>query len=1010
MSLCALALCLGSSAQNPAAGNQPSNQQVPPTQAPALGALNSLQGLPVRSIQFRGVRDDRRDRFLSHVEQKEGQPLERTRVRESIRNLYRTGLFDNIEVDGEPSGDLGVNLIFVVSFNHFVGTVTFDGIPKHGPSENQLVNATNLQLGELFTHEKVVSAFARVTKVMQDSGFYEAQVSADEVLHPETQQMDVAFHLVAGPQASVGNVTIADGKLFTDEQLRKITKLDRGDRVGTQTVTTALQRLRKYFQKQKRLEAQVAVTLRRYRRDTNTVDYTFSIQPGPTVDIHLEGAHLSRGTLKRYVPVYEESAVDEDLLNEGKRNLRDYFQTLGYFDVTVDVDRRPDPAENHLHVIYDVNRGLRHKLEAVLIDGNKYFDSGTIRERMTLQPASFILSHGRFSQSLLAADVASITALYLNNGFSKVQVTSSIDDNYQNDPEKLAVAIHISEGPQSRVRKLQIVGNSSFSDDQLREMLSTIEGQPFATTNVASDRDVLVTYYYNRGFPDVQFEANYQPTKEDPTLVDVTYSLQEGRRVFVDKVVVRGLENTRPHIVSRDLAVKQGDALSQSAMLESQRRLYDLGIFNEVDMAVQNPEGEAAHKSVVYDLKEAKRYTFNYGFGIEIATGANVGQGTSVQGKTGVSPRVSFDVTRINFRGRDQSIIFKSRIGRLQRRGLISFDSPRFFDLPKWKWTVSGFYDNTRDVRTFASERLEFATQLEQKVRKDFTVLYRFSYRRVKVDPNSFAEGFNPQDIAIFSRPVRVGMPNLTFLRDRRDDPIDATKGSYTIVDLGTAWAGFGSEANFNRLFVQNATYYTIKKKYVLARSTRIGFLTPFGTNLQCATSQATCVPLPERFFEGGGNSQRGFAINQAGPRDLATGSPLGGNATFINNLELRLPPVMLPFVQQNLGFVIFHDMGNVFSEPRDVFKNFFRFSQKDRETCKLFNDPNAGCDFNYMSHAIGGGIRYKTPIGPIRVDLGYNLNPPVFPIKGGTTPSTVVPHFETLRRLNIFFSIGQTF
>ena len=169
----------------------------------------------------------------------------------------------------------------------------------------------------------------------------------------------------------------------------------------------------------------------------------------------------------------------------------------------------------------------------------------------------------------------------------------------------------------------------------------------------------------------------------------------------------------------------------------------------------------------------------------------------------------------------------------------------------------------------------------------------------------------------------------------------------------------------------------------------------------------SSIIPLPERFFAGGSNSLRGFAINQAGPRDLATGSPLGGNAMIINNFELRLPPTPLPFVGNNVSFVIFQDMGNVFSTSNEMWHNLWRFSQRHPSTCKDLS-ANSTCDFNYMSQAVGGGIRYKTPIGPVRVDLGYNLNAPLFPIKQASTG--VTPHYERLKRFNFFFSIGQTF
>jgi outer membrane protein assembly factor BamA len=162
---------------------------------------------------------------------------------------------------------------------------------------------------------------------------------------------------------------------------------------------------------------------------------------------------------------------------------------------------------------------------------------------------------------------------------------------------------------------------------------------------------------------------------------------------------------------------------------------------------------------------------------------------------------------------------------------------------------------------------------------------------------------------------------------------------------------------------------------------------------------------LPERFFAGGPTSHRGFGINQAGPRDLTTGFPLGGEALFLNNLELRTPPLPFPFVGNNLSAVLFHDMGNVFSTTGDMANSLLKFSQPNRDVC--LDTAAATCNFNYTSHAVGGGVRYRTPIGPVSFDLGYNLNPPAFPI---SAPSTGSPSSQVLRHLNFFFNIGQTF
>src|SRR5262249_25147171 len=226
----------------------------------------------------------------------------------------------------------------------------------------------------------------------------------------------------------------------------------------------------------------------------------------------------------------------------------------------------------------------------------------------------------------------------------------------------------------------------------------------------------------------------------------------------------------------------------------------------------------------------------------------------------------------------------------LQQRGLISYDAPAWFNSKNWRLSVTGFYDNTLDVTTFTSQRLEFSTQAQQTISKASTMFYRYTYRRVKASDIEISS----DEIPLLSQPTRIGFPGFTYILDRRDNPLDTTRGIYTTVDGSVAANYFGSEADFSRVLVQNSTYYAFGKnrpkerKYVLARSTTVGVESPFGGTVILTPGEAiptgsTPIPLPERFFSGGGNSHRGFGLNQAGPRDPQSGFPLGGSALFLN-------------------------------------------------------------------------------------------------------------------------------
>ena len=970
----------------------------PPTALTALSTSSTYQGLRVSSVEFRGVSADQRTmtNLRQLVAPNLDQPLDRQKLGRTLRALYATGLFSDVQVDAQRKNQTEVSLVFIATENLFIGSITVFGAPRR-PSWNQLRDISKLELGKLYSEASVQQAIQRMKNLLADNGYYHSEITVNEEQHPETQQVDIHFSVTPGAIARVGQVVVSGSPGLSDDEIVRISKLRPGDPVSTEHVTRALTRLRKQYAKNSRLEAQIGVVDRRYHADTNRLDYVFRIVRGPVVNVAVSGADIGKSKLHRYIPVYEEHAVDDDLLNEGRRNLRDYLQTQGYFDVEVAVARRSEPEKpQEVNIVYTVEKGDKHELETITISGNKYFSSSLIRDRMSIQKASLLMRHGRFSQELLNRDVENVRDLYLANGFEQVKVTGGFQDNVGGKIGQMAVFINVEEGPQTLVGSVTISGNEIVTEGQLRPLLTTIEGQPYAEINVAQDRDSVLNYYFNHGFPDATFTWSTKPAGNGTRQL-VNYTIEEGPQVFVDRVLASGLHYTRPGVVTRQYRIAPGEPLSQVQMQDTQRRLYDLGVFNAVNMAVQNPDGQARNKSVFLQFEEARRWNFTYGLGVEIQSGA-FGTRQLPTGTAGASPRISFDVTRLNVGGRAHTLSFSSHVGRLEQRGLLSYDAPRFMATDNLRLTLSAFYDNSLDVRTFTSQRAEGSVQLEHIISRSTSLLYRFTYRRVRATDLVISPALLP----LFSQPVRVGIPSITYIRDRRDDPIDSHNGSYNTFDTGVASGVFGSEAAFGRFLGQNTTYHPFhQRRWVFARTLRLGAAEPFGDTEQ--------LPLPERFFAGGGNSLRGFSINQAGPRDLTTGEPLGGNAMLVNSLELRTPTVSLPWIGNNMGFVIFHDAGNVFARTNDLVHSLNRWSQPHPDLCKQ-EATGKQCDFSYITHALGAGLRYKTPIGPIRLDFGYNLNPPIFPVYPDASNNFTPFHYQQVSHFNFFFSVGQTF
>ncbi len=994
--------------------------------SPPLAAITPYVGLAIDEIQFPGVPADDISSLISSTTLKVGEPLTRDNLHDAMKALFATGRFSDIQAEVDRTNTAGVRLRFLTAANFFVGMVTIQGVSTN-PSANQLASATRLQLGELYTAEKVKHALEGVQRMMEEQGLHRSKVTVSEQRDPQQTQVNFIFRVFPGRRAMIGEISLQGDAGYNLQQIKDIAKLHSGDAVYSNRIARALQRIRKRYQKQNRLLAQVEVANRDYRADRNTVDYALRVDRGPIVEIAAEGFKLTQHVLRRLVPIFEEGAVDDDLLNEGRRNIQNHLQTLGYFEVGVSVNQHNSLDGRNVQIVYAITPGDRHKLAAIHILGNRFFSDTLIRARMQEQPAGRLFSHGRYSEVLLEEDVARVRQLYQASGFRQAEVTSKLARNYEGNDSLLAIDITVKEGPQTRVAWVRIEGGFTLPSEQLPE-ISTAEGQGFDESSLAEDRDSILSKYFDHGFPNASVDVAYVPVESTDSLprVGVTFSIHEGEQFFVDRVFLNGLHYTRAGVARREMRVQPGTPLSQQQLLESQRRLYDLGLFKQVDTALQNPEGTEPRKNVLVTTREAERYTFDYGIGFEFQTGQPSSGTNQPLGQTGVSPRISFGVSRINVGGRHQTLTMKTNLSNLQQRGLINYDIPKLLN-KDLRFSATAYYDNTVDVSTFTSQRLEGTLQVSQVLYKvpdrDLTTMtYRFSYRRVEASNIEVTTNLIP----LLSKPTRVGEPNFLYIRNRRDNDLESTRGNYTTIEGGVASGYFGSEADFSRLLIKNSSYHTFFRKrstgrgFVFARSTTVGVENRFGDTVSLDPSESlspnqTLIPLPERFYSGGGNSHRGFGLNQAGPRDPFTGFPVGGSAVFVNSLEMRFPNVRVPFIEDNVGFTLFHDMGNVFARPQELLPSLGRVRQPNEQDCFHYT-THQQCNYNYASHAIGLGVRYQTPIGPLRFDFGYNLNPPYFPAFTNITTNPASGQsvgqfgYQRAGHFNFSFSVGQSF
>jgi outer membrane protein insertion porin family len=979
------------------------------------GQVNQFEGRTIVAIEYSSPAALDPADLAKAQTLKAGEPLRATDVAKAIDSLFGTGEFSDIVVDANPAPDgSGVIVKFTTTPQTFVGGVTVEGKIASPPNPAELVSNAQFTLGAEFHQEDVDRAVTSMTNLLTSNGFHEAKVKPRVENDPHGQQVFLTFEIQEHKRSNYGSPVVQGNTLLSEDAILRATgwriPLIHWWRQETNSRTRkGVQGLLSKYQGQDRLKAKVQLKELEYEADKHKVIPHLDVDPGPKVEITAIETKVSKRVLKRYVPVFQEQALDNDLLVEGKRNLESYFQSQGYHDA--EVDFRVDPLKDDVQKVeYVISRGERFKVVKVTVAGNRYFKENTIRERMFIQPAALNLRRGRYSEAFRRKDDANIMDLYRANGFRDVTVDIGADRNVRGHAGDVAVTVKVTEGPQWLVDTLVITGADKAGQSVLAPLVTSQAGQPFAEVNLATDRSAVLTWYFSNGYPSASFHAGIEPSGV-PNHVNVTYTISEGDRQFVRDVLTSGIHTTRATVVNKVLTLKPGDPLSPVEETRIQQEFYNLGIFARVDTAIENPSGDTDHKFILYNFKEANRYTLNIGVGAQIA---RFGQPSSQSlgspgGSTGFSPQVSLEVSRLNFLGLGHTVTLHAAYSSIDKLGSLTYQQPRFRDVNGRSLSYTILYDEERDVRTFASKREEGSVQMSQVFSKSLTGLFRFSYRRVSVSDVIIPVLLIPQLV----QPLRIGILSTNLVQDRRDNPSNPHRGIYNTADIGMATKYFGSQRSFARVLLRNATYYKLTDNIVLARQTQFGVIRPFAA--PAGITEQESVPLPERFFGGGGDSLRAFPFNQAGPRDtgaplvpggptsLATGFPLGGNALFVNNIEVRFP-----LLGDNIQGVLFHDMGNVYSSLSNI---SFKFRQSSIQ------------DFDYTVHAAGFGIRYRTPVGPIRLDLAYSINPPAYNGFSGTpvqilqcnpnAPSTSAACQSTRQNVGhfqFFFSIGQTF
>ncbi|GAC1431707.1 MAG: hypothetical protein NVS9B5_02930 [Terriglobales bacterium] len=914
------------------------------------------------------------EKYRALIKQKSGQPYSAKDVEASIEALQQTQGFSKIETEVTPE-PAGLRLSFILEPAYYVGVLDFPGATKVF-TYTRLLQIANLPDEEAFDKSRIPQIDAALLQFFGSDGYFKAEVQPEVQLDDTNQLANVIFHVALGKRAKIGQVTIVGpppaetAKLLQAVHSLRATatgaSLKRGKVYTAERMKAATSLLQSFLARQHYLASHIRMNSPQFHPETNRVDLSMNIEVGPTVFVRTTGARLSflpfvsNRQIRKLIPIYEEETVDRDLVAEGQRDLSDYFREKGYFDakVTTEFKREADK----ISILYHIDKGKRHTVENITFTGNHHLPNAALMTHVAVRKHHF-LSHGQYSEKLVTKSVNNLTAVYRDAGYEQAKVSSRVVDH---EP-RIDVTFQIDEGPQTLVDNLQVEGNSSIPVDDLTQKkgFGLRSGQPFSPARLSDDRSRILATYLDHGYLNAEVKSDIVRHPDNPHRVDIVYNITENQQVRVSSVVILGRTHTRQSLIKRTADISPQAPLSQGKLLESESQLYDVGVFDWSSVGPRKPITTQTDEEALVKVHEAKRNTITYGIGLQIARrGGNVPSGTvAVPGlptvglgnakiatseNTFVSPRGSIEYTRRNMRGLGETGAISLLVSRLDQRALLTYTDPHLRGT-RWSSLFSLSTERTMENPLFAASLGDVSFQLERTINqaKTLTLQVRYDFNKTILSQLLVPELVLPSD-----RHVRLSYFSSTLIHDTRDKPLDSHSGFYQTLDLRIVPAALGSSVNFSRMLGQFA-YYKPVHSLVLANSVRLGLAKPFfGSD----------VPTSQRFFAGGGTTLRGFPINEAGPQRLVhfcpagTSStncpeitvPVGGDQLFILNSEIRFP---LPIIS-NLGGVVFYDGGNVYSRI-----NFRQF-------------------VDHYSNTVGVGLRYSTPVGPVRIDVGRNLNP----------------------------------
>lgn len=902
-------------------------------------------------------------RLVGLVETEAGQPLRIAAVRESIAHLFSLGEYEDVRVHVSATGS-SVALTYELVPLRTIQEVSFTGDDAPGLDADRLRRLIGQRYGSSPPPGRATDIEALIADDLKEAGYLHARVTSRIDTARGGLHSVLAVTIVPGGRTRVGSIEVEGDPGMSVPQFLNALHLSRGMPFQREALNTRIDRYLDNRRSRGYFAARVSYSPQFVDED-RTANLTVTIVPGPHVTVMFVGDPLSNARRDDLVPIAREGSADEDVLEDATNRIEELLRSEGYRDASA--PHSSDQRGGELYITFTVRKGPQYRVGRVDIAGNSSIPLTELQQHLRIRPGQ------PYSDAALESERTLLEDVYHREGFVSAQARIT----NESEPETIgaadvavAIRIAITENARTVVERVRIEGPSSVAESDLRAGLTLQAGRPFSANALAADRDVMQLRLANLGYQSATVATN-PGISADGRSADVLFTVREGPRISVDHVLISGNQRTRTATIERELQFKAGQPLGLEQINESQRRLASLGLFRRVRIT-ELAHGDETKRDVLVTVEEAPVTTVGYGAGVEgVQLLTNDATNIASQ-ELQVAPRAFFEIGRRNLFGKNRSVNLFTRVslsnlqsqttsrGFGEYRVIGTYREPRIFGTPSDAFLTGTLEQQHRSSFNFA--RRAFSAELGRRITRTVSVSGTYQIQRTEL----FDEQIDPADRVPIDRlfpQVRLSSFAASIVRDTRDDLTDPTDGRFMSANGQMAGRSIGSEVGFAKSYLVGQMFRVIPHAHraVFAGSARLGLATGFprltvdrdangqvipGPDGQPTVITVRDVPASERFFAGGDTTVRGFALDQLGtPATIdKDGFPQGGEGLVIFNAEVRAP------VGRGLGIVGFVDSGNVFEHVSEI-------SLVD------------------LRGSVGFGVRYKSPIGPIRVDLGFKLH-----------------------------------